>query len=153
MHAVPDGEGGVIAAWEYFLGINPNYGIRAQKLDSLGNLLWGDEGMLISTYHEDDFDICADGEGGIFLSVSPHEEDWEDLIAQHINSSGELLWGNSGVVVTAIPSVGSIQSEIAADGSGGVFILWVDSRPPYTYNALFLQHLDSAGQTLWSQDL
>jgi len=153
VHAVPDGEGGVIAAWKYFLGINPNYGIRAQKLDSLGNLLWGDEGILISPYMETDFDICADGEGGIFLSVSPDEEDFSDLYAQHIDAEGNLLWQEMGIPVCIIPNEGANHSNLVPDNNGGVYILWRDGREPYTYNALFLQHLDSESNHLWSQDL
>jgi len=72
--AVSDGVGGAIVAWQ-----NEN-GIYAQRVDSSGRQLWGEDGLLVSQV-EADFDIystvqtyftlTADGTGGAIVT-------WED---------------------------------------------------------------------------
>ena len=149
-HAVLDSEGGVLVAWNTQ---SPDSGVFAQKLDSLENLLWGDQAIEISPFDEFDFDICADIDGGMFLAVAPEETD-NDMFVQKIDAEGNLLWGTTGVAVAATPDLGEGEPIVTSDGSGGVFVVWRDLRPPYTtYGALYAQHLDNTGNELWLGDL
>ena len=57
---------------------------------------------------------------------------WEDergaqthLYAQRLDADGVSLWAANGVEVCAA-STNQTQHRIAADGSGGVFIVWTD---------------------------
>ena len=145
-----DGEGGVFVAFVSY----PLNGIYAQRLDSLGNRLWGDEGVQIYPVEESDIAICLDGEGGFFLSLSVDVgSNGQDLFAQRIDRNGRILWGPRGVVVSGTPNVEERCPEVTSDGEGGVFIVWKDFRPPHwPYGALYAQHLDSEGNRLWVED-
>ena len=146
----PDGEGGVIIVWDTAGGC-PNPAIYAQRLDSLGNRLWGDSAVVIYPERDTDYDISIDDEGGFYISI---ERGAAGVWAQHIEGLGNLLWGNYGFVVPADPEHQSVEPRVTHDGGGGAFVIWEDWRPPYNYwGALFAQHIDENGNQLWSQDL
>ena len=73
-----------------------------------------------------------------------------NIFAHKINQNGELLWGETGAVVTDLP--GRQEDPVSiADGNGGVFIAWVD----YRFDAqgdIFLQHLDNDGNILLDEN-
>ena len=152
-HVIPDGDGGAFIAWRSW-GSNPVQGIVAQRLDSLGNLMWGDSGVVIYPTPQQDFDISVDGQGGFFLGVAVGESglDLGDVYLQRIDGEGNLLWGPNGAPVSATPIIMEDEPVVIHDGSGGAFVAWEDQRPPYNF-AIFVQHLDGQGNTLWFEDL
>ncbi len=73
-----------------------------------------------------------------------------NIFAHKINAQGEFLWGNEGAVVTNLP--GRQEDPVAiTDGSGGVFIAWVDYRFD-EQGDIFFQHLDNNGQILLDEN-
>ena len=69
-----------------------------------------------------------------------------NIFAHKIDQNGQLLWGEHGAVVTDLP--GRQEDPVAiTDGSGGVFIAWVDYRFD-EQGDIFIQHLNSDGETL-----
>ena len=69
-----------------------------------------------------------------------------NIFAHKIDQNGQLLWGDQGAVVTDLP--GRQEDPVAiTDGSGGVFIAWVDYRFD-EQGDIFIQHLNSDGETL-----
>ncbi|NQS98184.1 MAG: hypothetical protein HQ591_07010 [candidate division Zixibacteria bacterium] len=128
--------------------------IIAQRLDSLGNRLWGDNGVMIFPDFESDFHVSLDGEGGFLLAVSPDEPDAEysDLWVQKVDCNGNLLWGNSGVMISGVPSQSERYPKICHDGDGGGFVAWQDHRNAY-YGELMAQHVAMNGNLLWPEEL
>jgi len=108
---IEDGFGGVIAGirdldvtWDgpYRLF---DYKIRVQRIDSMGNKLWGD-GILVSTDTTDqyEFDICTDGSGGCYISwLSEKTMDYINSdgyrAIQHISAQGDRMWNDTGKVL------------------------------------------------------
>jgi len=152
---ISDGESGAIVCWST-MGGTPIEGIVTQRLDSLGNLMWGDSGKVVFPIEETDFDICTDGAGGFFLAISPDEEamDHSDLYMQRVDSEGNLPWGQEGVLISDLPSESERYPKVAYCGLGGVYVIWEDHRPPYNiWGALFAQRIDGNGNILWTNDL
>jgi len=93
--AIFDGKGGVIVAW-----IDGNRKLCVQKLDSVGQRQWGDEGILI-----------ADGVCDLPVMITKVKQNgfaigWctgkdkhipEDSFIQRIDLEGNLLWGSEGI--------------------------------------------------------
>ena len=69
-----------------------------------------------------------------------------NIFAHKINQDGELLWGESGAIVTDLP--GRQEDPVSiTDGNGGVFVAWVDYRFD-EQGDIFFQHLDNNGDIL-----
>lgn len=142
---VTDECGGVYVVWH-------RWGcVLAQRLDSLGNIMWGDSGIVASPYNETMFDISDDGEGGLFLAISPDEPDWTDLYVQRIDSEGNLLWGPQGVLVSGIPDSDADYPQITHGLQGEAYVTWHGSYQ--MWGAIYLQRLSSSGIRLWNEDL
>lgn len=126
-------------------------GIYAQRLDSLGNRLWGDDGVRIFFRDEVEFDLCWDGQDGFWLAVTPNGQPFVfHMYLQHIDGQGNLLLGDSGLVVQYIPQ-GINWPYVLPDGEGGCIAVWEDSR---VYpNAIVAQRYDVTGNPVWSEDL
>jgi len=153
-HLISDGHGGAIIAWNS-LSPNPE-GVHAQRLDSLGNLIWGNSAVMAYPVSEHDFDICPDGEGGFFLAVAPDEgaTDHSDLYMQHVDAGGNLLWGQYGVLIANLPSESERYPKVANCSLGSAYVVWEDHRPPYgIWGGLFAQRISDNGEIMWTNDL
>ena len=151
-HVIADGEGGAFIAWDSH-GNNPILGIVAQRLDSLGNLMWGDSGVVIFPIEEQTFDISLDGQGGFYLGIIPDSPMglYGSCFVQRIDGAGNLMFGDSGAYFYREHCHDAV---ITHDAYGGCYILWEDDRPPYyPGGAIFVQHMNGQGNILWAEDL
>jgi len=123
---IADGKGGAVFCWvDERIGFKNIY---AQRLDSLGQKLWNNQGIPICTA-----DSCAyqrivfDGRTGAFICWQDKRSGNWDVYAQHIDSLGNVLWDTNGMAVCA---VGNTQRspEITASDSSTAIICWDDRR-------------------------
>ena len=70
-----------------------------------------------------------------------------ELLAQHVDSTGTLLWGAMGSLVRSRTTHTFLQAA-APDDEGGAFFFWLDERAP----GLFMQHFSRSGLALWAAD-
>jgi hypothetical protein len=152
---VRDGTGGVIVTWaeEVF--------IRAQRVDGDGIALWGDAGVPLLAAGYSEYDAVADGAGGEIVATTWGGVDI-DIVAQRVDASGALLWTGAagpaaGVTVTAEAGVQEFPA-LAADGTGGAVIAWLDNRS-HAYSiddhyaaAIYAQRITGAGAVAWTAD-
>ena len=106
LKAIPDGQGGVLACWE--CSYPPiEEGIYAQRVDSLGNICWGDSAKRIYPVSYHDFDVCPDGEGGFYFVISFEESPPEphyvriqhiDEFAQPFEIGADAVTGEGGAI-------------------------------------------------------
>lgn len=140
-----DGMGGAIITWEDFRS-GTNWDIYARKVDANGNALWTANGIPVSTAGYDQLNprIASDGSRGAIIT-------WEDLrsgtnsdiYARRIIAEGAAIWTPNGTPVSTHAS-DQLYPQILSDGSGGVFILWMDNRSG-AYTDIYAQHIDSSG--------
>jgi len=150
---ITDGNKGVYIVWYTSESTDQ---LLAQHIDSLGTRLWSDSGIVAHQLGTGDFNLSLDNQGGLYIAVSPNETGggWSDLYLQHISSFGNYLWGESGILIADLPNTEARYPVICPDTSGGCFLVWQDSRPPYGgTGALFAQHIDFSGNVLWTDDL
>jgi hypothetical protein len=144
---VSDGAGGAIVTWDDNRGGSND--IYAQRIDSGGIAQWTSDGLPIRTdlsYQQIYPQLVSDGNGGAIITW---QEPTRILYAQRINAGGDTLWSTPGVVVYDY-YVGARQTpQIAADGSGGAVLCWLDSR---TLRGIYAQRLNADGDTLWNGD-
>jgi len=151
MQAIPDGEGGALIVWMAQDTTAAEFSHYAQRLDSLGNICWGDSASRVWVGHNGSWVVCLDGLGGFYLAGDPYYyvPNSLGLRVQHVGGDGQPLWEDSGRVVTTFLA-DQREPRIAPDGFGGFYLVWDDHRPPYQYGgALFMQRFDSEGVELW----
>ncbi len=125
----PDGSGGVFVSWE---DENVAY---AQRIDSEGNLRWGEGLVLNTTRLWCPLHVIRDGSGGAIVVWGEAER---GVCAQRINSEGEFLWGQGGKPVSGVGCV----CDMVPDGYGGVIIA----------SGGKMQRIDHEGKVMWSKE-
>ncbi len=112
---------------------------------------WPEYGVHVS--HPDvpasTIDAIPDGAGGVFLTYQGHDTADMNIYAQRLDAWGRALWRSGGVAVCVADNAQS-QPRLTADGSGGVFITWQDSRDGNI--DIYAQRIDGAGVPQWTVD-
>jgi len=141
-HAIPDGSGGVIIAFD-----DPYGNLSVLKIDSEGNLPWGEDGVSLGgPAGPSSRDIASDGSGGVITVLEIDEYGSQDIIyAQRVDSKGNTLWGSGGVQVFVGPSE---NAQVVNDGSGGAVIVFERNTP----DGIYAQRIDAGGSVLWGLD-
>ena len=159
---VTDGAGGAIITWEDRRGAY--HDIYAQRIDADGNVLWTDDGVLVSARQNTKYtpQLVADGSGGAIIAWEDHKgsgvPQWHDIFAQRITSDGELDWTTDGIPVCSFDGA-QRDIQLAQDGTGDEFIVWVDQRNfndpidhgHYRYD-IFAQRVEADGGLSWNLD-
>ena len=101
--ATGDGAGGAVLVWNYT--DKKNRYVGAQRMNSNGSDLWGDDGIKVSTAppywaeHSVPARISSDGTGGFIISWASGKKikDRTSSYIQRVSAEGELLWGEDGI--------------------------------------------------------
>jgi len=148
---VPDGYGNFIICW--YDCRNGGYSdIYAQRIDIDGNALWASGGIPICSatgnqgYHRM---IPVDGGGAIIAWLDWRSGTNWDVYAQRIDTSGAPLWTPDGVGACT-HSTSQDDMEIASDGSGGVYLVWEDTRNG-NYD-IYMNRITSSGSIYCTTD-
>ena len=140
-----DNLGGAIIVWSDSRG--PNRDLYAQRIDASGNVLWMDNGTVICNATDDQSGavICSDNAGGAIIVWRDNRAFNEDIYAQRIDASGNVLWKKNGEVICNDTSV-QWNPQLCIDEMGGAIITWSDDRG----DDIYAQRIDSNGITLWT---
>ena len=153
--AVSDGAGGIIVAW-LDARSSVDLDVYVQRMDSSGVLRWMPDGLRIaaSAGVPGASAFGPDGTGGAFVAYAGRT-----VGAQHVTADGDLPWGPAGAAVsTATASDYRSHSSpcVAADGTGGVIVAWVDTRWYSDHcvsgcgTAIYAQRLGASGAAQWT---
>jgi len=116
-----------------FVWSDTRYGMRnifAHKVNLQGELLWGDNGAVITDLpgRQEDPVSILDGNGGAFIAWVDYRFDEEgDIFVQHIDADGNIQMNPDGVALAQIPGR-QLTINMCTDSLGGVFITWQDKR-------------------------
>ncbi len=141
---VSDGLNGVIITWEQRSINNETTDVYAQRIDSTGKVLWGPTGIKVSGAEGSQITplIISDNKGGALISWNDSRNDltnnnW-DIYAQHVNSAGEILWEENGIVISA-DLKDEFLGKLLPAADGGVTVIWnkvvpdIDGREGYDF--------------------
>jgi hypothetical protein len=147
---IPDGFGGAITAWlDQRAG---GFAIYTQRLDSDGDCLWADDGVIVSgtmEYYVSPL-LVSDGSGGAI--VVWNDDEYQGIYAQRVDSSGVITW-TPGDVTVCPSDYWVVSHAVAADGVGGAIVVWEDDRNevwPLSNHDVFAQRIDSEGMAKWA---
>ncbi|MBI4546471.1 MAG: T9SS type A sorting domain-containing protein [Ignavibacteriae bacterium] len=141
-----DGAGGCYITYEQNLGYPRR--LVLERLNRYGYKPWGSSIRILGELPEQWFaKITEDGRGGVLISYS------DDSIAQiggtfrirvqRVDSSGNLLWGSTGVRVS-LSETNQDEQAIVSDRQGGCIVAWRD-----TLNMIKVQRIVNNGVRAW----
>jgi hypothetical protein len=148
---IPDGSHGAIIIWQDRR--NVQYDIYAQHINGAGNLLWTIGGNPICRAGGDQHEhqLITDGNNGAIISWADGRGSHDDIYAQRIDSSGALQWATDGIALcTAVGE--QYEPQIAAKGSGGAIVTWIDKRGSSYIYYIYAQSIDSSGAAEWQEN-
>jgi len=145
-------DGGCFISW--FDSRNGNYCVYLQRLNSLGEPQFADNGLLISNHPQQtwltDYDMCVDGSDNAIIVFNDirngGNSDW-DIFAYKIGSDGSFLWGPDGIGLSdTTVSDFEVAPKVTATDMNNVVIAWLKSG---TLDQIAIQKISSDGQKLW----
>lgn len=150
-----DGSGGVILVGMKYISYNngdPLWAAKAQRVDSIGHVLWGSNGLSLEDSLHGLFlnppaiTLARNAERSAAIAwgkrTSPSVL---ELRTQTVRPNGSVVFGNPGILVSRVNSSKGIVGVLPSDSSTSVFV-WGDSRSP---GGIYAQRLDTVGQVLW----
>ncbi|MBI5647662.1 MAG: T9SS type A sorting domain-containing protein [Ignavibacteriae bacterium] len=146
-----DGMKGAVIVWEDGRAPSSGADIYAQRIDSVGALLWNADGVPLctATGAQKSPRIAPVSSAGACIVWQDQRASatMSDIYAQLIDSAGRVQWLSNGLAICKA-SDNQFSPEIVSDGAGGAIIAWLDARFGYTVRP-FAQRLNPAGNLLW----
>ena len=146
---VEDGNGGAILTW---FDVRSDGDVYAQRINNNGTIEWSIDGVAICNAQGIQFrpSIASDGAGGAIISWEDKRDfNYHGIYAQRVSSEGINLWDENGLVISYMPSVNCVTSNIISDNNGGAFISWADNRNGTFNDDIFIQHVTASGEISW----
>ena len=142
MNLVADGDGGAIVA--LIDDRDVDYDIRGQKVDSLGTMLWGADGVAVCNATGTQYwpHLVGDGSGGAIFTWEDDRFTSTDIYAQRISDAGIADWAANGVSISSATGT-QRQGRPATDGEAGAYVAWPDERG--TSKDIYVNHVSGDG--------
>ena len=124
----PGNDGEAIFVWS-----DTRYGMRnifAHKVNGNGDLLWGEDGAVVTDLpgRQEDPVAITDGNGGVFVAWVDYRFDEQgDIFFQHLDNNGSIGLDAGGVALAQVAGK-QISINMCTDSLGGVFVTWQDKR-------------------------
>jgi hypothetical protein len=151
---VADGFGGAFVAWAQTPD-NSTLDLYVQHMSGDGDRLWDPDGVpLVVAPGDQPFAfLCPDGAGGVYAAWTDERTGSNrDVYVQHLDATGEALWGTDGMAVRTGPLYQS-PAGICTDGQGGMILIWDEGPTPvYSHRPTYGQRFDAAANPLWGPD-
>ncbi len=137
--------GGVLAAFRHLH--NGDKGVVVRRFNSDG-ASWDDD---VQASDEPSYkanpQLAENGLGGAFVVWEDGRNGSTDLYAQHISSSGAVLWNHGGIPV-ATGGGNHWNPVVVPDGGGSFYCAWIDDNMGSKWE-LKVQRMDRDGTALW----
>lgn len=162
LQVISDGAGGAIAVWRDRRGSDDDF--YGQRIDQDGNILWPvgapsveAQPLVTVAGNQEDLSAVSDGAGGVIIAWHHPDAVDDAAYAQRIDPNGNRMWPSGGPadegVVVCDHSHAQFNPSSTPDGSGGVIVVWNDSRnSATTSHDIYAQRLDSSGNRQWAPD-
>lgn len=159
--AISDDEGGAVFLSRKSVEDIGDY-IYIQRIDSMGNKLWGENGILVAyeievppplTSGVTCLDLYRDEFTGNYFVMYKRtniNSSLTKLQVHKLDANANALWPGEGVVLADSglnAGTEPMYNCLATDISGGVYAVWY--RTENNDDKIYMQHLDANGNRLW----
>ncbi|MFM2156621.1 MAG: hypothetical protein RL516_1370 [Bacteroidota bacterium] len=119
-------DGGVYISW--FDQSTGSYVLRMQRLDALGNKLWGTNGVVVSNAPQSTalfrYDLKTDNEGNAIVAFQDQRTGNMQIVAQKMDSTGAPVWATNGVVLSDADAAEGLAPVIGVLSNNNVVVAW-----------------------------
>jgi hypothetical protein len=137
----------------WFDNSSGQYTMRMQLLDSLGQKMWPDTGILVSNYPQSSglfrYDLISDHEGNAIVAFQDERSGGLQVVAYKVNALGGMVWGNAGITLSDSTSNG-LAPVLTVLENNDVLVAWTASGNPSGKWVPVKKLRASDGQVLWS---
>ena len=146
---VSDSEGGIIIAWQD--ARNENRDVFAQRVDANGEMLWMANGVQVCSLPSEQIwpTVVSDADGGAIIMFGDGRNRHQDIYAQRIDGSGNLLWQKEGIPVCVHSAIKTDMRAIS-DGEGNTIVVWEDWRNGN--QDIYAQKINVSGHPMWDDN-
>ncbi len=150
---ISDGGGGIIAVWRYEPNTSGDYYLNSQRIDGAGAPVWSEMGSMICTPEkgQTETEIASDGTGGAIVTWVDQRRVHDDIVSQHLDGDGDVLWAAEGVPVCMAEGYQD-NPEPVYDGAGCVVVAWRDRRAGFDNMDIYAQRINTSGAVQWAID-
>ncbi len=146
-------DGGCFISW--FDSRSSGYCMYIQRLDSLGNEMFGDDGLMVSDHPQMswlvDYDLAVDPNDNAVLAFSDIRYTGDlDVTAYMIGSDGSFIWGDDGICLSDTTALWfEPAAKVTVTPEGNTVVCW--GRSDVEYEIVF-QKISPSGIKLWGQN-
>ncbi|MFM7015518.1 MAG: T9SS type A sorting domain-containing protein [Bacteroidota bacterium] len=119
-------DGGAYISW--FDQSTGMYVLRMQRLDALGNKLWGPNGVVVSNANQNTalfrYDLKTDNEGNAIVAFQDQRTGNMQVVAQKMDSTGIPVWATNGVVLSDADAAQGLAPVIGVLSNNNVVVAW-----------------------------
>jgi hypothetical protein len=124
-----------------------NYNVRLQRLDAQGNILWTNNGILISNHPQmtwlTDWDMTADNANHAILTFQDIRNGGNNnVVAYRISPSGGFIWGADGIALSNSTAFNAAPKVCATAAGNAVFAWQADE-------VTIIQKVSPTGSLMW----
>lgn len=160
LHTMPDYQGGGIIVWN-----DNRFGddgdLYAHHILSSGELdpNWPENGLRLAGGSggqggPGQQTVDSDGQGGVWVGWTDTRISGNpDIYLQHVDVDGNLMWPDTVGLPICTNAFDQVGVKLAPDGSGGVFLVWVDKRNYFeNHEDLYVQRVNANGEISFPQN-
>lgn len=130
----------------YFSIENGNYNVRLQRFDNNGNMLWPENGLLISSHPSmtwlTDWDMAVDQTNHAILVWQDIRTGNNNIAAYRISPDGVFNWGQNGILLSNSTAF-NVSPKVTVTNAGNCVVAWQAG------NVIIRQKLSPSGEKLW----
>ena len=149
---VPDGKGGIIIVWEDYR-TGKDWDVYAQRVDEKNTAMWNQNGipLSIAPFNQRRLRMVGYDTHAIVVWNDRRGRSSWDIYAQAVSIDGKTLWGKDAIPICTNTADQSTQAILSDEEDGAIFV-WEDERRSTEFQDLYIQRVNSEGQTLWEHD-
>ena len=149
-----DGAAGAFLAWEDYRNGASNADVYCQHVTSTGDIApgWPVDGLQVGGQGGNQLQpsIVTDGGTGAYVAWEDFHFSTADVFAKHLLAAGiDGSWPAIGATVAFSTSSAQGPVTLAADGVGGAYAVWQDTRNPGNGVDLYMNRILSDGSLAW----
>ena len=130
----------------YFSSEGGNYNIRLQRLDVMGNILWTNNGILISNNPSmtwlTDWDMTTDLSGNCIMALMDIRNGNNNIYGYCISPDGSFTWGLNGITLSNNMAFNASPKVTATIEGNAIFAWHADS-------VILMQKISPTGTFIW----